>query len=180
MALDAAAPITHFLDAVDRAFRDGDPEHAAKWAERDNVRLLQEQYRAIGQGDMAAFAGLLAEDVEFEVLGPAEVPFRGRWQGRQAVAEAVWRNFAMLEDQRLEVCSVGAQGDTVVVVLRERGRVRATGRDYAGAVTQRRQTARNGCPARVHARESSRISRSWRGNSPRTHARCASRCPVGL
>ena len=131
MALDSAAPFTHFLDAVDRAFRHGDPEHAAKRAEQENVRLLQEQYRAIGQGDKEGFASLLAEDVEFEVLGPPEVPFLGRWQGRQAVTEAVWRNFALLEDQRPEVCSVVAQGDTVVVVLRERGRVRATGKDYA-------------------------------------------------
>ena len=148
MALDTAAPITHFLDAVDRAFRHGDPEHTAKRTEQDNVRLLTEQYRAIGQGDIEAFAGLLAEDVEFEVLGPPEVPFLGRWQGRQPVAEAVWRNFALLEDQRPEVSSVVAQGDTVVVVLRERGRVRPTGKDYAFECVQL-HTFRDGQSVRV-------------------------------
>ena len=148
MALDSATAITHFLDSVDRAFRHGDPEIDAKRSEQENVRLLKEQYRAIGQGDMEAFASLLAEDVEFEVLGPPEVPFLGRWQGRQPVAEAVWRNFGMLEAQRPEVGSVVAQGDTVAVVLRERGRVRATGKDYAFECVQL-HTFRDGKSVRV-------------------------------
>jgi ketosteroid isomerase-like protein len=37
----------------------------------------------------------------------------------------------MVEDQRPEIRSVTAQGDTVVVIAHERGRVRETGSPYA-------------------------------------------------
>ena len=148
MALDAAVSVNHFLDAVDRAFRAGDPEAAGKRREQENVRVLQQQYLAIGRNDAAAFAGLLAEDVEFEILGPPEVPFLGRWRGRQLVADTVWRNFSLVEDQRPEICSVVAQGDTVVVVFRERGRVRATGHDYEFECVQV-HTFRDGKSVRV-------------------------------
>src|SRR5262245_4130419 len=128
--MDAAEAIARFVDGLRQAFEAGDPAAAAKCAEAACVRLVQEQYRAIARGDFAAYPDTLAEDIEFENVGPAAVPFVGRWRGREEVAEAIARNFGYVEDQRPEVLSVVAQGDCVVVVAREQGRYRPTGRDY--------------------------------------------------
>jgi len=125
-----SAKIRDFIKDLGPAFEAGDRTVANKQEEAANVRSVQGQYEAIIRGDFAAFAGTLAEDVEMEIVGPPSVPFVGRWHGREEVVAAVQRNFSWLEDQQPEVQSVVAQGDTVVVVARERGRFRATGDTY--------------------------------------------------
>jgi ketosteroid isomerase-like protein len=118
------------IDHVRVAFEQGDPDHGTKAAERANIQAIQRAFRAIAANDLQAFAGMLAEGAVLEILGPPQVPFLGRWEGRDEVAGAVWRNFALLEEQRPEVRSVVAQGDTVVVHGRESGRVRETRQAY--------------------------------------------------
>ncbi|HWE35837.1 MAG TPA: nuclear transport factor 2 family protein [Isosphaeraceae bacterium] len=124
-----------FIDRLEGAFREGDPLVDGKGAEAENVRRIQDQYRAIARGDFAAVLDLLHEEVDFEISGPPGVPFVGRWRGRDEVAAAVRGNFAMVEDQWPEVRAVIAQGDTVVIVAHEHGRFRAdeggNGTDYA-------------------------------------------------
>jgi uncharacterized protein len=122
--------VTDFLDRLAHAFREGDPHVDHKHAEAENVRLLREQYQAIARGDFDAAFALLADDVDFEVVGPPDGPFLGRWRGRAQVEEAVRTNFARVEDQHPEVQSLVAQGDTVVLIARERGRYRDSGRPY--------------------------------------------------
>jgi ketosteroid isomerase-like protein len=113
------------------AFRDGDPAADHKPAETDNVRRLQEVYQAVGQGDFdGGYAERLAEDAELEIIGPDVLPLVGRWQGRAAVVAATRRNFDLLTEQQPELQTVVAQGNSVVVVGRERGRWRATGEPY--------------------------------------------------
>jgi ketosteroid isomerase-like protein len=46
------------------------------------------------------------------------------------VLEAARNNFQLLEDQKPEIQTVVAQGDTVVVMAREKGRFAATGKEY--------------------------------------------------
>ena len=122
--------VLHFIDRLENAFHEGDPHATHKTAEKGNVKFLQEQYRALVRGDVAAFAAALADDVELDVIGGPDLPFAGRWKGRDEVLKAIARNFSLLEDQQPEVESVVAQGDTVVVFARERGRFKATGREY--------------------------------------------------
>src|SRR3954447_16933339 len=122
--------VAHFIERLDHAFQEGDPRATEKTTEKDNVKLLQEQYRAVVRGDVAAFAAALADDIELDIFGGPDLPFAGSWKGREEVLKAVARNFSLLEDQRPEVESVVAQGDTVVVFARERGRFKATGREY--------------------------------------------------
>jgi ketosteroid isomerase-like protein len=122
--------VMKFIERLENAFHEGDPRATEKTAEKDNVKSLQEQYRALVRGDVAAFAATLADDVELDILGGPDLPFAGRWKGRDEVIKAVVLNFSLLEDQQPEVESVVAQGDTVVVFARERGRFKATGREY--------------------------------------------------
>lgn len=122
--------VTRFIEALQPAFETGDAKAAEKTAERENVDQIRRMYESIRDGDYAAFQAFLAEDVELEMAGPPECPIAGRWKGRDQVLEATARNYGQLEDQRPEVTSVLAQGDTVAVMGRERGRIRATGREY--------------------------------------------------
>ncbi|MDG3005366.1 nuclear transport factor 2 family protein [Paludisphaera mucosa] len=123
--------LERFLGDIAPAFRAGDPDVATKEAESRNVAVLQEVYKALAGGDFEAALATLHDDVELEITGPADMPFRGRWKGRAEVGEALRRNFAMIEDQEPVIRSIEAQGDQVDVVFHEHGRVRETGAPYA-------------------------------------------------
>lgn len=64
-------------------------------------------------------------------------------------AEVIQRNFALLEDQHPTIETVVAQGEQVVFVGREKGRVRATGRPYDLHLVQV-YTFRNGKLVNMH------------------------------
>jgi ketosteroid isomerase-like protein len=122
--------VAQFIDRLASAFEEDDAGAAVKAAESTNVWRVQESYRAIARGDFAGFLDMLTEDVEMEFVGSPRVPFAGRWRGRDEAARAVQENFAQVEEQRPEILSVVAQGDLVVIVARERGRFRKSGRAY--------------------------------------------------
>ena len=123
-------PFERLVEDVGHAFASGDPDAAAKEAESTNVRLIQSMLAAIGRGEFDAALAHVAEDVVLVIAGPEGHPFNGRWAGRAEVSGALGRNFALVEDQRVEVRSVVAQGETVVVMARERGRYRPSGVGY--------------------------------------------------
>jgi hypothetical protein len=41
--------VSQFIERLDHAFHEGDPRATEKAAEKDNVKLLQEQYRALAR-----------------------------------------------------------------------------------------------------------------------------------
>ena len=122
--------LTTFIDGLPAAFRAGDPAAEAKTAEAANVDRVQGLFRAILRGDQQAFLDGLAEDVELEILSPPGFPFAGHWTGRPQVAAAVATNFGRIENQRPTLRTVTAQGDTVISVGQERGRVKGAAADY--------------------------------------------------
>jgi ketosteroid isomerase-like protein len=124
------ASFERFIDRLHEAFLDGDEAAAAKAAEARNVVRLQEQYRAIARGDFPLALAQMADGVEMELRGPEDVPVNGCWRGLEEVATAMRRNFAALQEQQAEILSLVAQGDTVVLLAQERGKVRATGASY--------------------------------------------------
>lgn len=118
-----------FIDGLQAAFREGDEHAAGKALEAENVRVIEQVFRAIARKEFDALGVLPADGVTFEIVGPGG-PMAARAEGRGRVVEAARGNFAQIEDQRPEVLSVVAQGDTLVAVGRERGRFHATGREY--------------------------------------------------
>jgi ketosteroid isomerase-like protein len=94
------------------------------------VRVVEQVYAAIGQGDYTLATSYMTEDVEMEIIGPVEVPLVGSWRGRAQAETAIRNNFGRLEEQHPEILSVAAYHDSVLVMGRERGRVRQTGREY--------------------------------------------------
>ena len=75
-------PVAAFSTALHPAFLDGDPAAHLKETEAGNVGLVRDAYAALARGDAAAFAGLLTDDAELEIVGPPDLPFAGQWKGR--------------------------------------------------------------------------------------------------
>lgn len=113
-----------------------DPDAAARPVESGNVRRLLEMYAAVGRSDFAAVVERMTDDIVMTITGPPGHPFNGRWVGRTAVLEALGRNFAMVDEQDVQIISVVAQGETVIVIARERGRYRPSGEPYEGEWAQ--------------------------------------------
>ena len=122
--------VGRFISELRPAFEADDRQVASKAVEGENVSRIRAIYEAIRQGDSTSFSDALADDVEFELVGPADSPMTGHWRGRDEVLAGSAQNYARLQDQRPELVAVIAQGDQVVVIGREKGLIRATGREY--------------------------------------------------
>jgi ketosteroid isomerase-like protein len=120
-----------FLSALRPAFEAGDACLESKAVEGANVACVEQVLRALADQDYTAVGALMADDVEFEIIGSAPLPMAGRTRGRDSVLEALRANFALVEQQRPQIEAVVAQGDSVVIVAREEGRFKPTGRAYA-------------------------------------------------
>ena len=123
-----SASIERLIADVRRVFHAIDPDAAARPVESGNVRRLLEMYAAVVER--------MTDDIVMTITGPPGHPFNGRWVGRTAVLEALGRNFAMVDEQDVQIVSVVAQGETVIVIARERGRYRPSGEPYEGEWAQ--------------------------------------------
>jgi ketosteroid isomerase-like protein len=119
-----------FLSALRPAFEAGDARVESKAVEGTNVECVKQVLGALADQDYAAVGALLADDVEFEIIGSASLPMAGRTRGRDQVLEATRANFAHVDQQRPQIEAVVAQGDSVVIFAREEGRFKPTGRTY--------------------------------------------------
>jgi ketosteroid isomerase-like protein len=119
-----------FLGQLLTAYLQGDRRATPDGPGAALVRIVEQMYLAIALGDYARLAEQLTEDFEMEIVGPAVVPFVGSWRGRAAGEAAIRRNFSFVEDQHPEILSVAAYHQSVLVMARERGRVKQTGREY--------------------------------------------------
>lgn len=127
MTTPTSAP---FVAELVPAFHRADPQVETKTVEAANVVRVRDLYAALADGDFDALSAVLHPNVELEVHGSKISVFVGRWQGRTAVIEIVRKHRDQVEEQIAEVVEVVAQGDSVVVVGRARGRHRWTGQRY--------------------------------------------------
>jgi uncharacterized protein len=101
-------------------------------SEEENVQAVQQMYAAFGRGDLSALLTGFADDVDWQVAGPTDIPICGSRQGREEVAQFFQALGAALETQQFEPQEFIAQGDKVVVLGHERHRVKSTGRIHEG------------------------------------------------
>ena len=99
-------------------------------SEQTNADVVRQAYEAFGRGDIPAMLGMLTDDVEFTMQGPAVIPWVGTYRGREGVAEFFSLLDENLEFERFEPREFVAQGDTVVVLGDERSLVKSTGRAF--------------------------------------------------
>jgi len=125
-----------FFEQIAAKFRANDPEAAAKQRERGHIRCIHLMFHAIARRQFAECLELMTDDVDFEILGPANSPFIGSWRGRAEVLAAMERNFKIVTDQCPTIESLTAQGDLVVLIARETGRLTATDETYSARWAQ--------------------------------------------
>jgi ketosteroid isomerase-like protein len=97
-------------------------------SEQDNERVVREMYAAFAKGDVPGVLERLAEDIEWKIAGPSELPYAGVHRGRDEVARFFESFGRAAEFEVFEPQEYFARGDKVVVLGRERQRVKATGR----------------------------------------------------
>src|SRR4051812_2953852 len=96
-------------------------------SEQENERIVREMYAAFGRGDIAGVLDTLADDVEWRLAGPSELPYAGLHRGRDEVAKFFETFSQAAEFEVFEPQEYFSKGDKVVVLGHERQRVRATG-----------------------------------------------------
>lgn len=97
----------------------------------DNVKFVQERiYGAFGSGDIPGLLNALAEGVDWQFYGPPEIPFAGRYQGRQEMARFFGTVAETTEIHAFEPREFIAQGDKVVVQGYEKVGAKGTGRIF--------------------------------------------------
>ena len=93
-----------------------------------NVALVKQGYAAFQRGDIPAVLALLADDVEFVLHYPENPTLGGWYRGRAAVAQFFQRLGKEMEFTLFSPDEFIASGDRVVVLGRQAGRARSTGR----------------------------------------------------
>src|SRR4051812_9709171 len=96
-------------------------------SEQENVRVVQEMFAAFGRGDASGVLDRLADDIEWRIAGPSELPYAGTHRGRDEVAKFFQTLGQATEFEVFEPGEYFAKGDKVVVLGHERQRVKATG-----------------------------------------------------
>ncbi|HEX8560925.1 MAG TPA: nuclear transport factor 2 family protein [Pyrinomonadaceae bacterium] len=96
----------------------------------ENRKAVQAIFEAFGRGDVPGVLAHLAEDVEWRAPGPAAVPYLGERRGHAGAAEFFTQLGTNVEFESFEPLGFVAEGDRVVALGRERGRVRATGKTF--------------------------------------------------
>ena len=99
-------------------------------SEDENVKVVQGLFEAFGRGDVPAMLEGLSDDVSWRILGTAGVPYYGEHTGRAGVTDFFGKLGSNVEFEHFEPREFISQGDKVVVLGGERGRVKPTGRGF--------------------------------------------------
>lgn len=98
-------------------------------SESENARTVEAIYAAFGRGDLASILNSLAEQVEWQHPGP-DIPWGGARHGRAAVAQFFAALVEHVDMEQFVPEQFVARGDDVIVLGRERARVKSSGRVY--------------------------------------------------
>jgi uncharacterized protein len=96
--------------------------------EQENIQRVKDGYAAFLRGDMPAVLEVLADDIEWVVSGPSDLPGAGTHSGKQAVHAWFGTLAENLEFQVFEPREFIAQGDKVVSLVYVEATVRRNGR----------------------------------------------------
>jgi len=101
----------------------------------ENKQLVEKIFRALSQGDGAAYLDCLADDVEFTIIGSTK--FSGTFKGKADVVARLLTPLMNALEGGLEVKphQLVAEGDTVVVQARGRSTTK-TGKPYDNSYCQ--------------------------------------------
>ena len=96
----------------------------------ESIRVVKQMFVALNEGNMTAVLNLFADEVEFEIPGPRDVPFVGRRHGRGEVAECFAQISKSALYENFEAREFLGSGERVVVIGHETLRSKETGRAF--------------------------------------------------
>jgi uncharacterized protein len=96
----------------------------------ENKRVVQAIFEAFGRGDVPGVLSHLADDVEWRAPGPASVPYLGERRGHGGATEFFVQLGTNVDFEHFEPGAFIAEDNKVVVLGRERGRVKGTGKTF--------------------------------------------------
>ena len=104
---------------------------------RAHAQSLLAQVRALEVGDYGPVLQDAHQDIELDIFAPPQFPWIRRACGLDEYRQAVQQNFSSVEDQRAEISSITTDDEHIVVIGRERGRIRESGAPYDVQFVQR-------------------------------------------
>jgi ketosteroid isomerase-like protein len=96
----------------------------------DNKRVVQAIFEAFGRGDVPGVLSHLSDDVAWKAPGPEGVPYFGDRRGHAGATEFFVQLGTNVDFESFEPGVFVADGDRVVALGRERGKVKATGKTF--------------------------------------------------
>jgi ketosteroid isomerase-like protein len=129
---DFSAVTAHLQEASTERYR---ADRAVAAAE--NLHSIQQLIDAIGRGDLERAIAHAHDDVRFEIYGPPEFHWIRHATGREELRAALRHNFESLSEQHPQITTVTTQGDTVVLIGREHGRLKSNREPYRMQFVQR-------------------------------------------
>lgn len=123
-------------EALGPVFEKGDPLAAGRTQERRYVAIMGQIVGAIAEGNYDELRNHLSPDVTLEIAAPPTIPWVRQATGVDEVVAAVAHNFRTVREQRPTPLALAAQGDTVIVMARERGIWAASGEPYEVLLSQ--------------------------------------------
>ena len=117
-------------EQLTEAFARDDVGSDRKSVEAANVRSLATFYSAIATDDYEKAVQLLAADSSYAMYAGGAVPFRMAGRGVAEVEDGIRRNFGVMTIEWVDVETLAAQGDVVVIVIRQRGHWRHNGDEF--------------------------------------------------
>lgn len=115
-----------FVDQLIPALRMLDESVDQKAVEYANLRVIQAFYQAVAKGDFTSVKEHLAEEITFELQGGAPLPYQMQAKGIDEVMDGLTQNFAATEWTAINIETLVAQGDQVILIVDEEGRYRQT------------------------------------------------------
>jgi ketosteroid isomerase-like protein len=98
--------------------------------EKENRQLVQKLYEAFGKGEIPFILNHLADEVDWQVVGPKEIPHAGPHRGPDQVGKFFEEIASGSEIQQFEPKEYVAEGNKVVALGSYRGKAKATGKMY--------------------------------------------------
>ena len=96
---------------------------------QENKQVVQQIYAAYARGDVQGVLALLSEEIEWVSSGEG-LPYAGTYRGHAGMASLFEKLAGEVEIAAFEPREFIAEGDRVLVVGWERGKVKATNRGY--------------------------------------------------
>ena len=95
----------------------------------ENVQLVKNAYAAFGRGDIQGLLGMLSDDVEWDIPGEG-LPISATYRGHDGVGSFFQKLGQEADLLVFEPREFVAQGDHVLVIGWERGKIKATNRAF--------------------------------------------------